>query len=101
MHLSTKAPLLLLHEFGATKDEWAAQVAHFSEGRRVIAQVERFDRRGTEPFELFRPEFAQHSVKIQEFSLENSKISGNFNIFKNIGETPTNFYQTLSLSNIQ
>ena len=37
--------------------------------------VERFDRRGTEPFELFRSEFGQNSFKIQEFSLENLKIS--------------------------
>ena len=27
--------------------------------------VDRFARRGTEPFELFRPEFGQNSVKIQ------------------------------------
>ena len=34
--------------------------------------AERFDRRqGPKPFELFRPEFAQHPVKIREFSLEN------------------------------
>ena len=39
----------------------------------VAALVERFDRRGTESFELFRPEFAQHSVKIQEFSLDAMK----------------------------
>ena len=48
------------------------------------AWVERFDRRGIEPFELFTSEFGQNSFKIQEFSLENSKISEkifNFNIF--------------------
>ena len=38
---------------------------------RVHAGVERFDRRGTEPNELFRSEFGQNSCKIQEFSLEN------------------------------
>ena len=27
----------------------------------VVGLVERFDRRGTEPFELFRSEFGQHS----------------------------------------
>ena len=43
--------------------------------------VERFDRRGTEPNELFRSEFRQNSSKIQEFSLESSNISENFNIF--------------------
>ena len=32
----------------------------------VPAWVERFDRRGTEPFELFRSEFGQNSFKIQE-----------------------------------
>ena len=37
--------------------------------------VERFDRRGIEPFELFRSEFGQNSFKIQEFSVESSKIS--------------------------
>ena len=48
----------------------------------VLSQVERFDRRGTEPFELFTSEFVQNSCKIQEFSLENSKIiSENFNSF--------------------
>ena len=43
--------------------------------------VERFGRRGTEPNELFRSEFGQNSCKIQEFSLENSKNSENFNMF--------------------
>ena len=46
--------------------------------------VERFDRRGTEPFELFTSEFGQDSVRIQESLLEfirNPKISGMFNIF--------------------
>ena len=49
-------------------------------GPRVRRLVERFDRRRTEPFELFRSEFGQSSFKIQEFSLENSKISEIFNI---------------------
>ena len=42
------------------------------------ALVERFDRRGIEPFELFTSEFGQNYFKIQEFSLENSKFSENF-----------------------
>ena len=46
----------------------------------VCRWVERFDRRGTEPFELLASEFGQNSFKIQEFSLENSKISEIFNI---------------------
>ena len=47
----------------------------------VLAGVERFDRRGTEPFEPFEPfEFFQNR-NFPEFSLENSKISENFNIF--------------------
>ena len=37
-------------------------------GPRVRRLGERFDRRRTEPFELFRSEFGQHSFKIQEFS---------------------------------
>ena len=32
--------------------------------------VERFDRRGIEPFELFRSEFGQNSVRIKELLLE-------------------------------
>ena len=46
----------------------------------VDSLVERFDRRGTEPFELFTLEFGHNSFKIQEFSLENSKISENLKI---------------------
>ena len=37
----------------------------------VPSSVERFDRRGTEPNELFTADFGQNSSKIQEFSLEN------------------------------
>ena len=40
--------------------------------RRRRRFVERFDRRGIEPFELFISEFGQNSFKIQELSLENS-----------------------------
>ena len=49
----------------------------------VLTWVERFDRRGTEPFELFRLEFGQNSFKIQEFWIfaRKFKISENFNIF--------------------
>ena len=49
----------------------------------VRTLVERFDRRGTEPFELFRSEFGQNTCKIKEFyfSQKIQKIkSGNFNI---------------------
>ena len=46
--------------------------------RSVRTLVGRFDRRGTEPFELFRSEFGQNSCKIQKCSPENSKNSGNF-----------------------
>ena len=43
-------------------------------------RVERFDRRGIEPFEPFEPfEFFQNR-NFPEFPLENSKISENFNI---------------------
>ena len=44
----------------------------------VPTYVERFDRRGTEPFELFKSEFGQNSVKIHCFLLEkNKKIQKN------------------------
>ncbi len=51
-----------------------------AEGGQARGWVGRFDRRGIEPFELFRSEFGQNSFKIG-ISLENSKISENFNIF--------------------
>ena len=38
-------------------------------GVGVAGLVERFDRRGTEPFELFRSEFGQNSVRIKEMLL--------------------------------
>ena len=50
-------------------------------GGAVPRWVERFDRRGSEPFEPFRSEYGQNSFKIQEFLPENSKISEKFNIF--------------------
>ena len=40
----------------------------------MASRVERFDRRGTEPFELFSSKFGQNSVKIQYILIENSKI---------------------------
>ena len=57
----------------------------------VRTLVERFDRRGIEPFELFRSEFGQRCVRIQEILLEfirNPKNLGMlqcsmFNIFYN------------------
>ena len=52
-----------------------------AEELEVFAWVERFGRRGTEPNELFRSESGQNSFKLQEFSLESSKISEIFNIF--------------------
>ena len=47
----------------------------------VLNLVERFDRRGIEPFELFKSEFGQNSFKIQDVLLENSKSLENFNTF--------------------
>ena len=41
--------------------------------KRVKTCVERFDRRGIEPFELFTSEFGQNSVKIEYILLENAK----------------------------
>ena len=60
--------------------------------------VERFDRRGIEPFELFTSELGQNSVKIQYILLENSNNSGFFNIFENINicKIPTKVHQPLS-----
>ena len=43
---------------------------------RGVTRVERFDRRGSEPFELCTSEFGQNSVRIQCILLEISKISG-------------------------
>ena len=43
----------------------------------VVTWVERFDRRGTEPFELFRSEFGQKSFKIQEIALKIPKFQKN------------------------
>ena len=63
--------------------------------RTVLPRVERFDRRGIEPFELFTSEFGQNFVKIQYILLDNSKNSGCFNIFENVCEIPKNFHQTL------
>ena len=50
------------------------------------ALVERFDRRGTETFELFRSEFGRNSVRINKFRKNLSEIQNFqfFNIFKNI-----------------
>ena len=47
-----------------------ARAAAAPRGFEALTSVERFDRRGTEPNELFRSEFGENSFKIQEFSLE-------------------------------
>ena len=59
-----------LSEASKEAAEKAATAVLDAGGTAVEAWVERFDRRGTEPFELFRSEFGQNSCKIQEFSLE-------------------------------
>ena len=66
----------------SSSSPWLSSAARRSAPAR--SRVERFDRRGTEPFEPF------------EFFLENSKISENFNIFQIIGEIPTKVHQNLS-----
>ena len=43
--------------------------------------VERFDRRGTEPFEQFRSEFGQNSARIKEILLEFIRNSEIFKLF--------------------
>ena len=64
--------------------------------------VERFDRRGTEPNELFRSEFGQNSFKIQEFSIfaRNFKKIRKFQHFRKdnskIGEISIKFHQNPS-----
>ena len=69
----------------------------------VRSLVERFDRRGIEPFELFRSEFGQNSVRIREMLLEfirNSKKNQECSTFSRISvEIPRNFHE--NLSNIQ
>ena len=67
-------------------------------GGAAPPEVERFDRRVIEPFELFRSEFGQRCVRIQEFLLEfirndrrNPKNSGMFNIFYNIWRNSEKF----------
>jgi len=49
-----------------------AQDRFLGAGKQVAVEilVERFDRRGTEPFELFRSEFGQNSFRIKEILLE-------------------------------
>ena len=65
-----------LHAFGPpTKSELATDPG------AVLPFLERFDRRGTKPFELFRSEFGHNSFKIQECPIVNSKFSEFFNIF--------------------
>ena len=54
--------------------------------------VERLDRRGTEPFELFRSEFGQNSVRIKEILLKFIRNSSKDFL---IVETPTKFHQNL------
>ena len=55
----------------------------------VCSLVERFDRRGTEPFELFRSEFGQHCARIQE--------SGNFARIHQKSKNFRNYYVQHSL----
>ena len=69
---------------------WQSHCAHcFGALRRararcaVCREVERFDRRGIEPFELFTSEFGKNSLRIEEILLEfsrNPKNSGMVNI---------------------
>ena len=61
-------PLLEVHHELAVADEVEvrrlAHLAQQARHRTAHTWVERFDRRGTEPFELFRSEFGQNSLKI-------------------------------------
>ena len=62
----------------------AQEIQNFEHSDWVTSVVERFDRRGIEPFELFASEFGQNSLRIDEILLEfirNPKNSGFFNIF--------------------
>ena len=49
----------------------------------VLAWVERFDRRGTEPFELFRSEFGQNSKKTTKSTVAKKNHFYGQNSFKN------------------
>ena len=52
-------------------------------GPLVLGWVERFDRRGSEPFELFTSEFGRNSVKIQYILLLSRKFR-KFRIFQHV-----------------
>ena len=55
-------------------------------GEPAAALAERFDRRGTEPFELFRSEFGQNYIGIQEFFSRIYQKSKKFRILKHFPE---------------
>ena len=76
VHSTTQLGELLASQVAA---QLVAQVTAVSAPQ---ALVERFDRRGIEPFELFTSEFGQNSVKIQYILLGNSeKLIQDFSTF--------------------
>ena len=66
---------------GGVPRHGAAGAGGFPRHGAAGALVERFDRRGTEPFELFTPEFGQNSVKIQCILLTKIKKIRIINIY--------------------
>ena len=74
-------PIYLCEELKACpagRDDAAGSVR----GTAVSPLVERFVRRGTEPFELFRSEFGQDSVRMKEILLEFNSIYPKIRIFQ-------------------
>ena len=60
-----------VHEGRAPRQPLHVCPAGLEDARKAVETlVERFDRRGTEPFELLRSEFGQNSVRIKEILLE-------------------------------
>ena len=77
--LQREEALRVLDRFPYVQELYARQVQR--QRWRVWVRVERFDWRGTEPFEPFEPFERFEFVRNWDSSLENSKISENFNIF--------------------
>ena len=69
-----------LSEASKEAAEKAATAVLDAGGTAVEAWVERFDRRGIEPFELFTSEFGQNSFKNSGIFARKFKISEMFNM---------------------
>ena len=90
MALLTSTEAAELRLFMAQLDEFALTA--------VLDRVEGFDRRGTEPFELFGSEFGQNSVRIKVILLEFIRNSENckfLKFYRIFCEIPRKFHQNL------